>query len=87
MSGDYPFHFSPAIDLHLLDAGDKTSGKLDVGDRWDIKWVMMERDVHESYVRPTMLYGSEAWCLKESEMGMLRWTERSMVREMYGVQL
>ena len=27
--------------------------------------------VYESYVRPAMLYGSEAWCLKESEMGIL----------------
>ena len=34
-----------------------------------------------------MLYGSEAWCLKEREMGILRKTERSMVRAMCGVQL
>ena len=34
-----------------------------------------------------MLYGSEAWCLKESEMGILRRTEGSMVIEMCGVQL
>ena len=32
-----------------------------------------------SYVRPAILYGSEAWCLKESEMGILLRTERSMV--------
>ena len=25
--------------------------------------------VHKSYVMPAILYGSEAWCLKESEMG------------------
>ena len=25
--------------------------------------------VYESYVRPTMLYGSEAWCLKKNENG------------------
>ena len=25
--------------------------------------------VYGSYARPAMLYGSEAWCLKESEMG------------------
>ena len=42
--------------------------------------------VYKSYVRPSMLYGSEAWCLKESEMGILRRTERSMVRAMCGVQ-
>ena len=27
--------------------------------------------VYERYVRPAMLYGSETWCLKESEMGIL----------------
>ena len=43
--------------------------------------------VYWSYVRPTMLYGSEVWCLKESEMGILRRTERSTVRVMCGVQL
>ena len=32
------------------------------------------------------VYGSEAWCLKESEKGILRRTERSMVRAMCGVQ-
>ena len=33
-----------------------------------------------------MLYGSEAWCLKESDIGIL-WTKRSMVGAMCGVQL
>ena len=27
--------------------------------------------VYKSYVRPAILYGNEAWCLKESEMGVL----------------
>ena len=43
--------------------------------------------VYKSYLRPTMLYGSEAWCLKESEMKTLRRTERSTVSAMCGVQL
>ena len=30
---------------------------------------------HNSYVRPAIRYGSEAWCLKESEVGILRKTE------------
>ena len=34
-----------------------------------------------------MLYGSEAWCLNESEIGILQGTERSMVRAVCGVQL
>ena len=43
--------------------------------------------IYRSYVRPAILYGSEAWCLKESEMGILRRAARSMVRAMCGVQL
>ena len=43
--------------------------------------------VDKSYVWPAILYGREAWCLKESEMGVLRKTERSMLRAMCGVQL
>ena len=43
--------------------------------------------VYKSYVWPAMLYGSEEWCLKESEIGILRRTERSKVRVMCGVQL
>ena len=33
------------------------------------------------------MYGSEEYSLKESEMGILRRIERSMVRAMCGVQL
>ena len=43
--------------------------------------------VYESYVRPAILYGSEAWCPKECDMEILQRTERSMVRAMCGVQL
>ena len=43
--------------------------------------------VHKSYVRPAIQCVSEAWCLKECEMGILQRTERSMVRAMCGVQL
>ena len=41
--------------------------------------------VYGSYVRLAILYASEAWCLKESEMGILQRTE--MVRSMCEVQL
>ena len=34
-----------------------------------------------------MLYRSDAWCLNESEMGILQRTKRSMVRAICGVQL
>ena len=43
--------------------------------------------VHKSSIRLAILYGSEAWCLKESVMGILQRTERSVVRAMCGVQL
>ena len=33
--------------------------------------LMLKGAVYESYVRPAILYGSEAWCLKESEMRIL----------------
>ena len=46
----------------------------------------LKEAVYESYLRPAMLYENEALCLKESEMGILRWTERPMVIAMCGVQ-
>ena len=49
--------------------------------------IKLKGAVYQSNVRPAILYGSEAWCLKESEMRILRRTERSMVRAMCGVQL
>ena len=38
-----------------------------------LKWA-----VYRSYVKPAILYGSEAWYLKESEIGILQRRERSM---------
>ena len=40
-----------------------------------------------SYVRPAILYGSEARRLKESEMGIMGRTKISVVRATCGVQL
>ena len=48
-------------------------GELLHGSRFPLK---LKEAVHKSYVRQAMLHGSETWCLKESEMGILR-TERS----------
>ena len=47
----------------------------------------MKGMVYQSCVRSAMLYGSETWCLRESEMAILRRTERAMVRSMCGVKL
>ena len=41
----------------------------------------------KSYVVSANLCGSEAWCLKESGMRILRRTERSIVRAMCGAQI
>ena len=54
------------------------------GRRFPLK---LKGDVYRSYVWPEVLYGSEAWCLQESEMRLLQRTERSMLRVMCGVQL
>ena len=45
---------------------------------------MLQRAVYESYIRPAILYGSEACYLNDSDMGILGRTERSMVRAMCG---
>ena len=47
----------------------------------------MKGIVYRSCVRSEMLYGSETWCFRESEMAILRRTERAMVRLMCGVKL
>ena len=47
----------------------------------------MKGAVYDSYVRPAMLYRSESWFLKESEMRILRRTDRSTARAICGVQL
>ena len=47
--------------------------------------------VYKSCVRSAMLYGSEAWCLREKEMAILRAiilrTKRAIIRAMCGVKL
>ena len=43
--------------------------------------------MYHSCVRSAMLYGSETWCLKEKEAGILRRAERAMMRVMCGVKL
>ena len=42
--------------------------------------------VCKSYVRTTMLYGNEAWCLEETEMGILRRTKKIYGDAMCGVK-
>ena len=42
--------------------------------------------VYKYSVRPTILCGSEVFCLKECEMVIL-WAERSMVRAVFEVQI
>ena len=49
-------------------------GELQHGKKFPLK---LKGAVYRSYVWPAILYGSEAWCLKESEIGILQRTERS----------
>ena len=43
--------------------------------------------VYRSCVKSAMIYGSETWCLRESEMAILRRTERAMLRSGCEVKL
>ena len=54
------------------------------GRRFSLK---MKKKVYKSCVRSAMLYGSEAWCLREKKIAILRRTERAMIRAMCGVKL
>ena len=54
------------------------------GRRFSLK---MKGKIYKSCVRSGMLYGSEAWCLREKEMTILRRTERAMIQVMCGVKL
>ena len=47
----------------------------------------MKGKVYKSCVSSALLYGSEAWCLREKEMAILRGTERAMIRTMCDVKL
>ena len=58
-------------------------GELLSGRRFSL---IMKGMVYRSYVRSAMLYGSGTWCLRETEMAILR-SQRAMVRSMCGVKL
>ena len=62
----------------------RESGKLLCGNRFPIK---LKWAVYKSYVRPAIQFGNEAWCRKDSEIGILQRSEKSSVRAMCGVQL
>ena len=62
-------------------------GELLRGRRFSLR---MKGMVYQSCVRLAMLYGSDTWCLwclRESEMAILRRAERAMVRSVCGVKL
>ena len=54
------------------------------GRRFPLRYILA---VYKIYIRPAILYGNDAWCLKESETGILQRTERFMVRAICGVEL
>ena len=59
-------------------------GEILFGKRFSLR---MKGKIYKSYIRSAMLYGRETWCLRESEVAILRRAERSMVRAMCGVKL
>ena len=59
-------------------------GELLRGRRFSLR---MKGIVYQSCVRSAMLYESETWCLRESEIEILRRTERAKVRSVCGVKL
>ena len=52
-----------------------------LGNRFFLK---MKGKVYSCCLRSAILYGGEAWCLKENEKAILRRTKRVMVRAMCG---
>ena len=47
----------------------------------------VKRKVHNEYVLPVMVYGSETWPLKKAHMQLLPVAERKMERIMLGITL
>ena len=60
--------------------GFRKCGELLLGNRFPLKI----KKVYRCCVRSAILYGSEAWCLKENEKAILSRTRRAMVRAMCG---
>jgi len=59
-------------------------GEILFGKRYSLK---MKGKIYRCCVRSAMLYGSETWCFQEKEIGILRRTERAMMKAMCGVKL
>ena len=47
----------------------------------------IKRKIHNEYVLPVMLYGSETWALKKAHMELLSVAQRKMERIMLGITL
>ena len=56
-------------------------GELLLGNRFPLK---IKNKVYRHCIRSAILYGSEAWCLKENEKSISRRMKRAMVRVMCG---
>ena len=55
-----------------------------IGKRFSLK---IKGKVHKTCVRSAMLYRSEAWCLREKEMAILRRAQEAMIQAICGVKL
>ena len=59
----------------------KECGEVLLKNRFPLK---MKSKVYRCCARSAILYGSEAWCLKENQKAILKRTERAMVRDICG---
>ena len=59
----------------------RESRELLLGNKFPVR---MKGKIYQCCITSTILYGSEAWCLKENEEAIFRRTERAMVRAMCG---
>ena len=62
----------------------RESGELLLGNRFLLK---IKGKVYRCCIRSAILYGSEAWCIKENKKTILRRTEKAMVRAMCGQEV
>ena len=47
----------------------------------------MEKGFIRVALRSAMLHGSEAWCLRENKMSVLKRTEKALMRAICGVKM
>ena len=63
-------------------------GSVQQGGQHHEEWegrMKIKRKIHNEYVLPVMVYGSETWALKKAHMELLSVAQRKMERIMLGI--